>query len=566
MIVVRLMGGLGNQMFQYALGRRLALKRNVPLILDLTWFGVQKKRMYELGQFNIQAQIANPFVIEQISPFSHHNLVRGGYCWIANNLPFCDGHIFREQKDGNFDPKVFESKNLCFLEGYWQSEKYFKPIEDQIRADFTLKRPLSLDDQRLVEEMRNNPNSVSVHVRRGDYVSDLSVIQRHYICTPDYYLETMRWVNQKLGRDVYYYIFSDDPDWCCSGLDYPSQYKIVSTKERSSVQELILMSNCRHAIISNSSFSWWGAWLINDPQKTVVYPKKWFNNLNVPDIPPENWFAYQHNPIKDWEYIDIPYAKSRYKATYGYELDLENPQTFSEKIQWLKIFDRKPMYTSLADKFSVRNYIAEKIGGEYLTKLFGVYKKTSEIEWDMLPAKFVLKGTHGSGWVIRCEKKDPLNIQRYCQQMDGWLEKNYFYFGREWVFKDILPRVICEEYLEADKNLRVLEYQFFCFNGKPKYIQLYGDRNIEHKREFFDLDWKKLGFSFQNYPRPHNLGKMINIVQKLSLSIPFIRVDLNSIGERLVLKKFVFYPEAGFEVFYPPDLDKVFGDDLILPC
>jgi len=291
MIIVKLIGGLGNQMFQYALGRRVALERGVPLKLDLSWFESQNKRKFELDQFNITAEIASPEDINQLLPYSRNRLLRGVYNRVEKWIPYQKRFIFREQSFGNFDPHVLKVDGIRYFDGYWQSEKYFRPIEARIRADFTLKQPLSSADQALAAEMCANPHLVSIHIRRGDYVSDYRTIQMHYVCTPDYYNAAMRLINARLKGKAFFYVFSDDPGWCRSGVDYPSEYKIVSNGERSAAHELVVMSKCRHAIISNSSFSWWSAWLGSDSHSIVITPAKWLANTHnsTLDLIPENW-------------------------------------------------------------------------------------------------------------------------------------------------------------------------------------------------------------------------------------------------------------------------------------
>jgi len=397
MIIMRIKGGLGNQMFQYALGCKLSLEHNSDLKLDLSWFEGQKKRVFELDQFNINVKIADNDYIRELIPFSSHRVVRGFSRHIQKWLPAAERLVYMESKPGFFDPQVVEIKGNKYLDGYWQSEKYFKNVENQIRARFTLNQPLSNDDMELAKEMAGNRNSVGVHIRRRDYVTDHWIMRSHYICTPDYYLETMQFINDQLNGNAFFYVFSDDPEWCQTGLKNASQYRIVSTRTRSNVNELILMSNCRHAIISNSSFGWWAAWLIDNPEKIVISPKKWFYNHAAPDIPAEHWITYQHETSNDGKYIDIPYAKSRYLEKYNRELNLESPQAFSEKLQWLKLYDHDPFYSTLADMFAVREYISEKIGEDYVKQLFGVYQSSSEIEWKKLPDRFVLKATHGCG-------------------------------------------------------------------------------------------------------------------------------------------------------------------------
>ncbi len=571
MIITKITGGLGNQMFQYALGRRLSLERHVPLKLDISFFGGQKKRAFELDQFNIPDNLKLPDYWYRLPPFTNNSNIRRLYNKIDSRLPKKLKFVYNEANPGNFEDGILKANNSSYIKGYWQTEKYFDTIKDQIRKDFTPRQPLSAQDQALADEIWTNPKSVSVHIRRGDYVSNWMIMRRHYVCTPDYYNETMRLMKDKLGQGVIFYVFSDDPDWCSTGVDYPSDFRIVSDRKRSASHELIMMSRCRHAIMANSSFSWWGAWLKEDPDKKVIFPARWSYDYNAPDIPLTNWLAWQHNTRNDWKYIDIPFAKSLYKSNFKAELNLDEPRRFTEKIQWLKIYDHKPLYTLLADKLAVRNYVADKVGSQYLTRLFGTYENSSEIEWDTLPGKFVLKVNHGSNWNIICKNKDQLNIEAACQKLDHWMGKNFYYEGREWQYKDIPPRIMCEEFLEGDKEFGLLDYKIWCFNGQPKYIDVITDRFIAAKRAIFDLNWQKLAVPFtlppidRDIPRPEQLGEMLKIAGTLSQGIPFVRVDLYNYGGKIIFGELTLTPRGGFQIIYPPEFDFKWGNELILP-
>ena len=285
------MGGLGNQMFQYALGRRLALDHGNQIKLDLNWFVTQTKRRYELNQFNITLEVASSKDLEKFPHYSHSRFRRLLYNRIEKWIPRQARIIINEPSYGVFYPHVLEVTGNKYLVGYWQSERYFKPIEAYLREEFRLKQPLSVEDQVLATEMYCNPYSVCVHVRRGDYVSDYHINRYHYVCTPDYYDKTMRLMNEKLGGKAFFYVFSDDPTWCSSEMSYPSGYKIISNDKRSTADELIMMSNCQNAVISNSSFGWWGAWLCNNNEKIIIVPKIWFadSGYKTTDLIPENW-------------------------------------------------------------------------------------------------------------------------------------------------------------------------------------------------------------------------------------------------------------------------------------
>jgi len=553
------------------LGRRLSLEQNVSLKLDLGWFNGQQKRKYELGEFNLPENLPLPDYLYKFPPFSHGHLIDRIYSRFERLFPERMQFIFKEESNGSFDPRILATKGSKYLDSYWQSEKYFESVKDQIRSDFSLKQSLSPQDQALAIEMLSNPLSVSVHIRRGDYISDSSIINRHYVCTPDYYLETMELMRSKLGNDIVFYVFSDDPEWCRNEINYPSDHKIVSDGQRSGPQELELMSNCQNSIMTNSSFSWWGAWLKDYPKKIVIYPKIWFYNRNTPDLPLEHWQAWQHNTENDWKYIDIPFAKSQYSKKFGHELNLENPQRFTEKIQWLKIFNRNPQYTNLADKCKVRDYVAKKIGSQYLTNYLGVYSKSSEINWRELPSKFVLKPNHGSHWIIRCKNKKKLKIAKTCQILDSWLEKNFYYIQREWQYKEIVPKIICEEFLEGDKHFGLMEYRFWCFNGSPKIVEIFYGRFKSPQRSIYDLNWRKLDMRVkypmivQKIARPKQLEGMLEISRILTEGIPFVRVDLFNFEDQIYFGEMTLTPAGGFQLITPPEYDYILGRELVLP-
>lgn len=565
------MGGLGNQMFQYALGWRLALERDVHLKVDLSWFDRQEKRKFELDQFNLDISVANKDYLRELIPFSDNRLVRGFWRRVDSSLPGNRGFDYHEKQIGHFDPQVLKVGRKKYLDGYWQSEKYFKTYKSQVRSLFTLKDPLSDQDHALAKEMLGNPHSVSVHIRCGDYISQHLIIRGHYICTPQYYKETMLLAREKFGDGTCFYIFSDDPGWCRDNIEFPSHFKIVSNQQRSTAQEMILMSQCQNAIIANSSYSWWGAWLIDNPTKFVLYPEKWFYSHAASDTPAEGWISHQHDTSSDWKYIDIPYAKSRYREKYNRELDLDNPLKFSEKLQWLKIFDRRPIYTTTSDKFAVRQYVADRIGEQYLTQLYGVYRSSKEIDWKSLPNKFVLKANHGSKWNIYCKDKRKLNITEVSRQVDDWMTRNYFYQGRESNYKHISPRIICEEYLEGEKGAALKDYMFYCFNGRVEFIHVDVNRFTDHRRAIFDTDWNLLPFTIyyrlpdEEIIRPTQLEKLISLVGALADGFPFFRVDLFFIGELIYFGELTLCPVSGFPIIRPPEYDRILGEKLILP-
>jgi hypothetical protein len=567
------MGGLGNQMFQYAVGRRLSLERNVPLKLDIQWFDTQEKRRFLLDQFNMEISIASIAECDEIINFSKNRLLRKVYSLSQKKLPYWKRSHIQEQEVFTNDPNLDKFPSFCYLSGYWQSWKYLYPIRNILLDDFQGKQAYSTHDQNLIEEINHNNHAVCVHIRGGDYIREHEIIRIHYICTPDYYQGAIVNLRNIVGKSLELYIFTDDIDWV-NNLDFlkTENYKIISNTNRSDVQELILMSKFQNFIIPNSSFSWWAAWLSNHKNKKVIAPQRWHYNKNSPDLLPENWIKYHHNDKNDWLFIDIPYAKSRYKATFKKDLDLDNPKSFTEKIQWLKIYDRNPLYTQIADKYAVRDFVSKTIGEEFISDLIGVYKNVEEIYFENLPEKFVLKGTHGSNWNIFCKNKNKLDVTKTKKTLNSWLSQNYYYYGREWVYKDIPPKIICERLLIPNNSY--FDYKFYCFHGNPKFVMV----NVLNKsnkvidKVFYDMDWNKHYFLYtgikslenkisnMSIPCPENFELMKSICSKLSKYIPFVRVDLYNLINSVIFGEMTLHPANGFGHFYPDEYDNYFGE------
>lgn len=240
---------------------------------------------------------------------------------------------------------------------------------------------------------------------------------------------------------------------------------------------------------------------------------------------------------------DKPYLKIQYKAFFGCKLNLDNPKTFNEKIQWLKLHDRNSLYITMSDKFAVKEYIREKLGKDYVIPLIGgPWKNADEINFDELPNQFVLKCTHDSGGLVICRDKNTLDKKAAKKILNKSLSKNYFYWCREWAYKDIKPLIIAEKYMEdsnssESKMIQCLtDYKFYCFNGKVKYLYVsVGLENHKTARiSFLTPDWKFAPFNRSDYipydklpEKPHNYSKMIEIAEYLSKGIPFLRVEIS---------------------------------------
>lgn len=268
---------------------------------------------------------------------------------------------------------------------------------------------------------------------------------------------------------------------------------------------------------------------------------------------------------------DKAYLKMVFKAELGYKLDLVCPKTYNEKLQWIKLYDRKNEYTLYADKYKVRDYIAEKLGERYLVPLFGVYKKASEIPWDKLPNKFVLKCNHDSGTNIICTDKTKLDMLETERKLNAWLKGNAFWGGREWCYKDIEPCIICEEYMGTKDGMPPDDYKIMCFNGTPKLIQVHHDRYGNHTLDFMDTNWKKTGIvqgppnSTHDIPKPEKLDEMLEIARILSKDMPYVRVDLYVIDGEIKFGEITMYPTSGFSKFKDPETDRILGEWIKLP-
>lgn len=271
---------------------------------------------------------------------------------------------------------------------------------------------------------------------------------------------------------------------------------------------------------------------------------------------------------------DDLYIKLIYKYKMNKSLNLDNPSLFNEKLQWLKLNDRKYLYTKLVDKYGVREYISEKIGKQYLIPLIGVYDRFEDINFDRLPNKFVLKTTHDSGGVVICRDKSNFNINKARKKLNKSLRRNYYYTWREWPYKYVKPRIICEEYMKDKSHEDLKDYKFMCFNGSVKCILVCSDRNSFEgvKMDFYDEKWNRIKCKRPNHPnsiedieKPKNLDEMLDLSIKLSSNIPFIRVDFYEVNGKIYFGELTFYPASGFDKFDPDIYDKILGDWLKLP-
>lgn len=292
MIIVKLIGGLGNQMFQYALGRRLSLARNALLKLDLSWYLRDSSRSYGLDEFNIQAEVASKAEVEKFIPTGLSGIRRRLFFFQQNHKPYEFRKVITEPSF-SYNPEIVnKTPDEAYLLGYWQTEKYFKEVSSVIRDDFTPLKTFSSVFQRCEEKIANQVTA-SLHVRRGDYVSDPRYQKKYLTCSLTYYKRAINKLRET-SSDLNVYVFSDDIEWARNELvDCQSLSFVGREDDLTDLEELILMSKCNHHIISNSTYGWWGAWLNQKPGKMVIAPFQWFADKKMQtqsdDNIPEDW-------------------------------------------------------------------------------------------------------------------------------------------------------------------------------------------------------------------------------------------------------------------------------------
>lgn len=273
---------------------------------------------------------------------------------------------------------------------------------------------------------------------------------------------------------------------------------------------------------------------------------------------------------------DKIYLQLRFRLEMGKKLDLNNPKSFTEKIQWLKLNNRKQEYITMVDKYSVKDYVGKLIGKDYIIPLIGVWDKVDEIKFDGLPSQFVLKTTHGGGGsgVIVCRDKSKLDITDVKRKLNNSLKFDIYKNYREWPYKNVPRKIIAEQLLEIPDKEDLTDYKFFCFNGEPKYIQVIQDRNTEETIDFFDTYWNHQPFVGLNPKcrnantipsKPKKLEEMIEVARKLSKDIPFVRVDVYNIDSKVYFGELTFYPASGFGKFTPEGWDLKLGNMIKLP-
>lgn len=269
---------------------------------------------------------------------------------------------------------------------------------------------------------------------------------------------------------------------------------------------------------------------------------------------------------------DATYLKMRYALKMGKRLDLDDPKTFNEKLQWLKLHDRNPLYTTLVDKAAVKPWVAERIGWEHVVPTLGVWDSFDKIDFDELPERFVLKCTHDSGGLAICRDRATFDMDAARKKIEKSLRRNYYFHGREWPYKDVCPRVLAEEYLDSPATSEITDYKLMCFNGRARCaFTCTGRAGGDLRVDFFDLDWNRLPFtrhySASDVPpeAPLRLHEMVGISERLAKGMPFVRVDFYEVAGETYFGELTFYPGNGMEEFDPEQWDEELGSWVTLP-
>ncbi len=280
---------------------------------------------------------------------------------------------------------------------------------------------------------------------------------------------------------------------------------------------------------------------------------------------------FQKAPFK-YVISDESFVKLFYFTYIGKKLDLSNPEGFNEKLQWLKLYDRKDEYSDLTDKLKVRKYVADKIGEEHLVPLLGIWDSAGQIEIDKLPDKFVLKCNHDSASVVICTDKEKFNLEKAQKKLRKALRVDYYYVGREYNYHNIVRKIIAEQYLSNESDGGLTDYKFFCFDGEPKFIQVDTGRFSDHVRNFYTMDWEYINVSYGKpnsinaiIPKPEVFSEMVEYAKILSKGFVHVRVDFYCTGNHVYFGEMTFHHGGGAMIISPEYYDKVWGTYCKLP-
>lgn len=294
------------------------------------------------------------------------------------------------------------------------------------------------------------------------------------------------------------------------------------------------------------------------------------NLLNKNKIPRRIWRRFTRSKL--YNYIPDKWAvKIKYRNNFLKKLDLKNPVTFNEKLQWLKLYDRRPEYTQMVDKIAAKEYVAERIGEKYIIPTLGAWESFDEIDFDTLPDQFVLKCTHSSGDAVVCKDKSKLDKEKAKEVLEKSLHKDFYIISREWPYKNVKRLIFAETYVEDEVTKEAADYKFFCFDGEVKALFIATDRPHDTRFDFFDTEFNHLPIvnghpnSDKKIEKPANYDLMLKLASELSKGIPHVRVDLYEINGKVYFGELTFFHYAGFVPFKPASWDKTFGDWLTLP-
>lgn len=268
---------------------------------------------------------------------------------------------------------------------------------------------------------------------------------------------------------------------------------------------------------------------------------------------------------------DKLYLKMRYSLCTGKKLNLKNPQTFNEKLQWLKLYNRRPEYTTMVDKYAAKEYVAGIIGKEHVIPTLGVWNKPSEIDWNSLPKRFVLKTTHDSGGIIICKDKDKLDKDAAIKKLEYAITHDNYSITREWPYKNVPRRILAEEYME-DEDGQLKDYKVFCFDGIPRLVEVDYNRFQGHMRNLYTMEWERINATIgfpsdpeKEFAKPQVMDELKELCQKLSLGIPHVRTDFYIVENKIFFGELTFFHGSGMELISPEGLNKKMGDWIILP-
>lgn len=266
------------------------------------------------------------------------------------------------------------------------------------------------------------------------------------------------------------------------------------------------------------------------------------------------------SPLSDAVYIRLQYLRNHRRLP-----DLRNPTTLNEKIQWLKLYYRVPLLKRCADKVAVRDYVAERVGSQYLVPAAGIYASSGDIDFTALPSRFVLKASHGSGWNIICRDRRGFDEEGARALLGRWMQRNFYNVGREWAYDGLEPRILCEEFISGPDGESPWDYKVFCFHGRAHFVQVDYGRFSSHTRVLYDTDWSRIPCALE-YPvveevsaRPQALREMLKIAEDLAADFPFVRVDLYEVEDKIFFGEMTFYPGKGVERFSPRSCDESLG-------